>query len=151
MALHQDFKDLLAVFAQEQVRYLLIGGYAVAFHSRPRFTKDIDLWLDPSSDNVERAAVALQLFGAPADVVETWRNAAADEIVFLGRPPVRVDLLRQVSGVDFAHAFARRDRAEWDGTPVSVIGIDDLIASKRAAGRPQDLLDVQALERARAT
>jgi hypothetical protein len=148
MALHQDFKDLLEAFATERVRYLLIGGYAVAFHSRPRFTKDIDLWIDPVPDNVECTARALEQFGAPPDVVQAWRSAGADEIVYLGRPPVRIDLLRAVSGADFAEAYARRATGEWDSVSVSVIGLDDLIAAKRAAGRPQDLLDIKMLERA---
>jgi hypothetical protein len=149
MALHQDFKDLLEAFAAERVRYLLIGGYAVAFHSRPRFTKDIDLWIDPSADNVVSATSALQIFGAPSEVIEAWRTAGAEDIVYFGRPPVRIDLLRQVPGVEFSQAYARRDTAEWDGIPVSVIGFDDLVANKRAAGRPQDLLDIKLLERTR--
>ena len=149
MALHQDFKDLLEVFARENVRYLLVGGYAVAFHSVPRFTKDIDLWIDPAPENVESAARALEAFGAPADVVTAWRDAAPDEIVYFGHPPFRVDLLRSVAGGDFAGAFARRETEKWEDAPVHVIGRDDLIAIKRAAGRPQDLLDVKALERSR--
>lgn len=150
MALHQDFKDLLEVFAREGVRYLLVGGYAVAFHSVPRFTKDIDLWIDPSPTNVEAAARALELFGAPPDIVSAWRGGAPDEIVYFGRPPFRVDLLRSLPGGDFASAFARRATGEWKEASVQVIGKDDLIAIKRAAGRPQDLLDVRALERTRA-
>jgi len=149
MALHQDFKDLLEVLARERVRYLLVGGYAVAFHSTPRFTRDIDLWIDSSPDNVEATARALELFGAPDEVLSAWRDAAPDEIVYFGRPPFRVDLLRDLPGADFAEAFARREIGEWEGVPVVVIGIDDLIATKEAAGRPHDLLDVKALRRSR--
>jgi hypothetical protein len=149
MALHQDFKDLLEAFAREKVRYLLIGGYAVAFHSRPRFTKDIDLWIGPSPDSIAGTSRALEAFGAPPDVVDAWRTAGDDEIVYLGHPPVRIDLLRALPGIDFSPAYARREAADWDGVPVSVIGFDDLITSKRAAGRPQDLLDIEILERSR--
>lgn len=147
--LHQDFKDLLAAFARASARYLLVGGYAVAFHSRPRFTKDIDIWVDADPANVERVARALEDFGAPPAVVSAARTARADEIVYFGHPPVRVDLLRELPGLRFDDAWPRHVDDVWDGVPVSVIGFDDLLAAKRAAGRAQDLVDVQTLEQDR--
>jgi hypothetical protein len=149
MALHPDFVDLLAAFASASVRYLLVGGYAVAFHGQPRFTKDIDLWLDPDPANIERAALALVAFGAPPGLVETLRTARDDEIVYLGSPPVRVDLFKSLPGVDFARSHARRVEGRWEDVVVSVIGVEDLIAAKRASGRPHDLIDIEILERAR--
>lgn len=146
MNLPPDFKDLLAAFAAEKVDYLLIGGYAVAFHGRPRFTKDIDLWIGPGDENALRAARALTLFGAPPDIIMTLRSLSSGEILFFGVPPARVDILRDVSGVTFPEADARRVEVEWDGVPVRVLALQDLLAAKRAAGREQDLQDVRILE-----
>jgi len=146
MAANQDFRDLLAVFADAKVRYLLVGGYAVAFHSRPRFTKDLDIWLGPEPANVDLAVRALADFGAPHSVLRTLRDAKPDEIVYLGRPPVRIDFFKSLPGVEFAACYGRRVTGEWEGVSVCVIGVPDLIAAKRASGRPQDLLDIESLE-----
>lgn len=148
MNLHPDFKDLLTAFAEEKVEYLLIGGYAVAFHGRPRFTKDIDLWIGPSDDNAQRVARALMSFGAPPHIIEAMRTLGSDEVLFFGRPPSRVDILRNLSTLPFDEANARRIDTEWDGVPVRVVALTDLLASKRAAGREQDLADVRILEQA---
>lgn len=148
MAIPQDFVDLLAEFAQAQVRYMVVGGYAVGVHDVPRFTKDIDLLIDPVADNVARCASALQAFGAPEAVVDAMRRAGPDDVVWLGHPPLRIDLLLWIPGVVFDQAWERRVQTEWSGTPVAVLGLDDLIAAKRAAGRPQDRLDERALRKA---
>jgi predicted nucleotidyltransferase len=142
-----DFKDLLVEFARSGAEVVLVGGYAVAFHGRPRATKDIDLVLEGSPSNLERAAVALERFGAPPVVVEAVRNQAPSDIVYLGQPPLRVDLLRTIDGVDPVGLFARAVASTLDGVPVRVISAPDLIANKRAVGRPQDLMDVEFLER----
>jgi predicted nucleotidyltransferase len=150
MALHPDFRDLLSAFAQEQVRYLLIGGYAVSFHSRPRFTKDIDLWIAGDPDNLARTHAALARFGAPPSVLRALETLGPEEILYMGKPPVRVDILRSIPGVDFEQAYAGRVATDWDGAPVMVMGLEELIIAKQAAGREQDRLDVIALEQARA-
>jgi hypothetical protein len=147
MKLHPDFKDLLSVLASEGVESLVIGGYAVSFHSKPRFTKDIDIFVNPDPANRKRLARSLERFGAPDEIVEGATTAAEDEILWFGVPPTRIDLLFTVSGINFADAHARRQRAEWDGVPVSVISKADLITAKRAAGRPQDLRDVKQLSK----
>jgi predicted nucleotidyltransferase len=145
--MHPDFTDLLAVFADEGVEYLVIGGYAVSHHTRPRFTKDIDLWVRDTPQNLERVARALERFGAPEQVIAGIEGGSAEDIVWFGIPPTRVDILRRIDGVEFEPAYSRRIEARWDDVPVSIIARDDLIASKRAAGRDQDLRDVRALER----
>jgi hypothetical protein len=147
MQMPQDFVDLLAAFAQAQVRYLVVGGYAVGVHDVPRFTKDIDLLIEPTAENVARCAQALQAFGAPAGVVQSMCDAGRDDVVWLGHAPLRIDLLQWIPGVAFAQAWERKTRVEWSGTPVWVIGLDDLIAAKVAAGRPQDKVDAQALRK----
>jgi predicted nucleotidyltransferase len=144
-----DFRELLEEFASSKVDAVVIGGFAVAFHGRPRATKDIDLLLDGSPSNLVAASRALARFGAPANVVQAVRAMQPTEVVFLGQPPLRIDLLRSIEGVSTAEVFARAVQADLDGLAVRVIALDDLIANKRAAGGPQDLEDVRFLERAR--
>lgn len=150
MDLAPDFKDLLEEFARGKVDFVIVGGYAVAFHGHPRATKDIDLVLEGSVENLGRAADALARFGATATVVDAVRALRPSEIAFMGQPPLRTDFLRRIDGVTEADLFAHAVAAVLDGIPVKVIAIDDLLANKRAAARPQDLVDAQFLERIRA-
>jgi hypothetical protein len=151
MKLPSDFRELLEEFARERVEHVVIGGYAFAYHVEPRATKDLDVFLEGSGENRERAARALARYGAPQNVVEATRNLAESEIVYLGRPPLRVDLLRAIDGVTAADVLRNAVATTWDGTPIRVIALGDLIANKRAAGRPQDLADLVKLERVRGT
>jgi len=125
------------------------AGYAVGYHDRPRTTKDLDILLDSSAENIQRVSAAVTRFGAPTSVVSDVISASSDEIVWMGNPPLRVDFLKTAPAVDFAEAWSRRVMDDWSGTQVQVIGLDDLIEAKRAAGRPQDLVDLRNLERAR--
>jgi hypothetical protein len=143
-----DFADLLAAFGGADVRYLVIGGYAVGYHDRPRTTKDLDLLLDPDPDNIARACRALLEFGAHPDVVNHLEAAVEDEVVWIGHPPLRVDFLKDAPGVDFAAAWTRRVVSTWGGVTVNVMARSDLIRSKRASGREQDLIDARNLEQA---
>jgi predicted nucleotidyltransferase len=145
-----DFRELLEEFDRDAVEWLLVGGYAVAFHGRPRATKDIDLLLGGGADNLERAARAADRFGAQPDVVAALRAMAPADVVFMGQPPLRVDFLRTLDGVDTEALFARAVVADLDGLRLRVIALDDLIANKRAVGRRQDLDDAEFLERVRA-
>lgn len=150
MDLHPDFKDLLAEFARFEVKYALLGGYAVGYHAKPRATKDLDLLISGLNDNLERVAAALASFGAPAHVVESARTLATNEIVHFGVPPVRVDLLRSADGIDAEVVIARAQLAVVGELTIPVLTLADLIANKRAAGRPQDVADVTLLERVQA-
>jgi predicted nucleotidyltransferase len=143
---HQDFKDLLSGFANEKVSYLLIGGYAVSYYGRPRFTKDLDIWIANESANLEKVYFALAKFGAPRHILDDLAGLAPDEILFMGNPPVRIDFLQQVKGLEYETAYGRRNVVQWQEVPVSLVSLEDLITSKRAAGRPQDLVDAQMLE-----
>ncbi len=142
-----DFVELLAAFDRADVRYLVIGGYAVGYHDRPRTTKDLDLLLDPAPENVRRAGDALRDFGAPPGVVADLEAATGDEIVWFGSPPLRVDFLKHAPGIDFADAWSRRIVDRWHGVPVSIVSRDDLVRAKRTAGREQDLIDARNLDR----
>lgn len=147
MDLHPDLMDLLGAFSSSGVEYLVVGGWAVSVHSEPRFTKDLDVLIGTDPQNLERAAAALALFGAPDAIVEVARKLGPDEFLFFGVPPARVDLLRSIPGVDFDDAFSRRLDVPWGDLVVHVIGKDDLMRAKRAAGRDKDLRDLRALER----
>jgi hypothetical protein len=149
MDLPPDLLDLLTEFASSGVEYLVVGGWAVGVHAEPRYTKDLDLFVGPSAENLSKVTSALERYGAPAALVEQVRTMKPDEFVFFGVPPSRVDLLRDIPGVDFAGAWARRVNVVWRGIDVHVIGFDDLVAAKRAAGRAKDRDDLRMLERFR--
>jgi hypothetical protein len=149
MDLQPDLIDLLSEFRSSGVEYLIVGGWAVGIHAEPRYTKDLDILVGSSPDNLLRVVTALERYGAPPALIESVRTMTSEEFVFFGVPPARIDLLRAVPGVDFAAAWPRRRTLEWNGVEVHVIGFDDLCASKRAAGRPKDLRDVRLLERFR--
>jgi Nucleotidyl transferase of unknown function (DUF2204) len=149
MQLPPDLAAMLSELAAERVRYLIIGGHAVGLHARPRSTKDLDLWLDAARPNVARACEALRRFGVPSSIIDDLRAASPDEIVWMGRVPARVDFLFTIPGVSFSTAWARRVELTVGGIPLHVIGREDLLANKRATGRPQDLRDARAIERVR--
>jgi len=149
MDLHPDFRDLLAEFARSGVRYALIGGYAVAHHAKPRATKDLDLLVSARGDNRERVAAALDAFGAPRSVVEAAANQGPTDVVYMGVEPVRIDILRTADGVDAEAVIERAQKVMLGDLEISVIAMDDLIANKKAAARPQDLADADLLERMR--
>ncbi|MBM4342154.1 MAG: nucleotidyltransferase [Deltaproteobacteria bacterium] len=147
MKIPRDFADLLEAFAAQGVQYLVVGGYAVGAHDVPRFTKDIDLLIDATPENRDRCTLALQEFGAPDAVVAAMRDAGPDDVVWLGQPPLRIDLLQSIPGIDFAQAWPRRLTLDLEGLSIEVIGLQDLIAAKQAAARPQDRRDARALRR----
>jgi len=146
MESHSHFKDLLVVFARHKVRFLVVGGYAVMLYTEPRWTKDLDLWVDTAGDNAERVFAALCEFGAPLAgcTVEDFRK---EGMVFqMGSPPLRVDILMSLSGVSFDEAWVNRREAELFGVTVGFIGRGDLVRNKRTVGRHIDLHDAESLE-----
>jgi 2,4-dienoyl-CoA reductase-like NADH-dependent reductase (Old Yellow Enzyme family) len=145
MDIPQDLIELFSEFAAGGVRYLIVGGHAVAAHGRPRSTKDVDIWLDATADNIERTCTALARFGVPSEIVAALRDAGKEDIVWLGRPPLRIDLLQSLPALEFEQAWPRRLVVELAGVSVAVLGKEDLIANKLAVGRPQDRRDVRAL------
>ncbi len=148
MPVNPDFRDLFAALNGTGAEYLLVGGYALAVHAAPRFTKDLDVWVNPTRENAPRVLAALKAFGAPLGEL-TEADLAAPGIVFqMGLPPNRIDLLTSIDGVEFSEAWPSRLTTDYGGQPLPVIGKAQLIANKRASGRPQDLLDADVLERA---
>jgi hypothetical protein len=121
------------------------GGFALAHYGRPRYTKDLDLWVDPAGDNPERLFRALANFGAALDGLEPDDFRDPDCVFQIGVEPLRIGILTDISGVAFDSAWNRRIAATYVEVPVYVVSVDDLIANKRASGRPRDLRDVEAL------
>ena len=148
MFINSDFSDLLNLFKAKQVKYMVIGGYAVIQYTEPRFTKDLDLWISTHPENAEAVFDALKEFGAPLEGMSP--NDFSEEGYFyqMGMPPVRVDILMGIPGVRFDEAWERRKEIQFDDVTVAMISKQDLIAAKRAAGRPQDLIDADSLEQA---
>jgi hypothetical protein len=140
--MNSDFKDLLSIFNAHEVRYLVVGGYAVMKYTEPRFTKDLDVWIEASSENAAAVFAALREFGAPLANLSPEDFSNEGSVYQMGSPPVRVDVLTSVKGVRFADAWASREPADFGGISSHVISRQHLIVNKRALGRPQDLLDV---------
>ena len=141
--MHQDFKELLSAFNAGQVRYLIVGGYAVSFHAQPRATKDLDILIGADAEN---SKAALAKFGAPIEGLSAKDFAEPDNFFRMGTPPVMVDIMPKISGVEFEEAWRRRvDVRIDDDLSVSFISREDLLVAKLSAGRAQDLIDVDAL------
>lgn len=151
MAANDDYKDLFRLFSQENVEYLLVGAHAVAFYAEPRYTKDLDVLVRPTPDNASRVWTALTRFGAPLTDVTVDQFTVEDMIYQIGVAPNRIDIMMSVAGVDFEAAWPNRTESTYDGVPIHILGREDLIRSKQAAARPQDLLDATRLQDSQGT
>ena len=144
--MHQDFKELLSAFNAGQVRYLIVGGYAVSFHAQPRATKDLDILIGADAENSKAVYAALAKFGAPIEGLSAKDFAQPDNFFRMGTPPVMVDIMPKISGVEFEEAWRRRvDVRIDDDLSVPFISREDLLVAKISSGRAQDLIDVDAL------
>jgi hypothetical protein len=149
--MYQDYKDLLSAFHAHGVRYLIVGGYAVAFHAQPRFTEDIDFFIKADLVNAQATYAALIEFGAALEGIRPEEFADRGSFFRFGRDPRGFDILPDLPGVDFEVAWERRVEGALDaagGLKAFFISKDDLIAAKLASGRPQDLADVSAIQKA---
>jgi hypothetical protein len=147
--MHPDFKELLSEFNVHHVEYLVVGAHALAAHGHVRATKGIDVWVHPTSENAQRVIDSLTAFGAPLHGTTVADLAAPHFVLQIGAPPIRIDVITSITGVTFDEAWPARLNAEFDGMPVGVLSRHHLIQNKRAAGRPQDLADVDFLTRPR--
>ena len=146
-----DFKEFVQLLNLFQVRYLVIGGYAVAYHGHPRYTKDLDIWLDVSKANARRMIAVLSEFGFESLRLTEGDFTVPNQVIQLGHPPLRIDLLVGLASLSFRKCFASRIVADLDGVEVNFIDVTSLILSKRSAGRAQDWADIEQLERRPAT
>ena len=143
--MNPDFVDLLRAFAEREVRYLVVGAYALAHHGRPRATGDLDVWVDPTPSNASRLMSALVAFGAPLGEV-TEADFASPGVVFqMGVPPGRIDILTELTGLTFEDAWPGREAGRFGELTVDFLGRDAFIRNKRATGRTRDLGDIEGL------
>ncbi len=145
MQLDPDFKEFVESFIANDVRFLIVGGYAVAAHGLPRYTGDLDAWIWVSPENAERVLHSLEAFGFSGLGLTEDDFVQPDSVIQLGYPPYRIDILTSIEGVEFDDAWSHRVIVAIDNLEVPFIGRDDLLANKRAAGRPQDIADVARL------
>ena len=143
--LPQDFKEFLTLLNSEKIEYLIVGAYAVAVHGYPRPTGDLDVWVGVDPQCATKLVKVLETFGFVDPSIRPDLFLTPGRVVRMGVPPVRIEILTEISGVAFAECHARRVNAVLDGIPVPMIARADLIANKRAAGRHKDLNDLQHL------
>lgn len=144
--MNQDFLDLLRAFIAAEVRFLVVGAYALALHGRPRATGDLDVWVEATPENARRLWGALAAFGAPmADIAEA--DFTHPGVTYqIGLPPRRIDVLTELTGLSFTEAWPGRVRGSFGGVEVDFIGRADFVRNKRQIGRPKDLVDIEGLE-----
>ena len=142
--LPNDFSEFLRLLNSNGAEYLLVGGYAVNYYGYSRSTGDLDVWISPLEQNRTKVAKALQQFGFASTTPEMFGQP--DQVVRMGVPPLRLEILTSISGVEFADCYRRREIVDIAGLAVPVIRLDDLIRNKRAAGRLKDLADLEQLE-----
>jgi hypothetical protein len=146
MSVNPDFKDLFSIFNIESVEYLIVGAHAVIFYAEPRYTKDLDIWVNPTHENARRLWQALGSFGAPLDNLNIGDFTNEDLIYQIGVEPNRIDILMGVAGVEFDEAYRKAAQSTYGDVPIKILSKSDLIKSKKSVGRKQDLLDIERLE-----
>ena len=144
--LSKDFKEFIELLNENKVRYLVVGGYAVAFHGHPRYTKDIDVWIELSPDNANKMLDALKKFGFGSLGLKPEDFLESDQIIQLGYPPSRIDILTTLKDLKFEDCYKTKVEVEIQDLHIDFIDIENLKKNKRATGRPQDLADVENLE-----
>jgi len=145
MHLDRDFSEFIECLRDHDVRFLVVSGYAVAAHGHPRYTGDLDIWVQPSVDNAARLLNALAAFGFGSVGLTANDFTAVNQVIQLGYPPLRIDLLTSIDGVEFESCYASRLDVMVDDIAVSFIGLAELRLNKEASGRPQDRADLAAL------
>src|SRR4029077_4409310 len=144
MAENPHYKELLQLLNKFEVEYLIVGGFAVMKYGEPRYTKDLDVWIHNSPENSRRVLEALQKFGAPLEHDGITAETFTGQVVYqIGIAPVRIDILSEITGVDFPDAWKKRVASTFFGVPVHFISLDDLVTNKRALGRSSDLKDLR--------
>lgn len=145
MEIQQDFRDLLALFNSHKVDFLVVGGYALAFHGAPRFTGDIDILINSNPANAQSILDALDDFGFGSLDINVMDFSTPNNVIQLGVPPVRVDLLTSITGVTWDDAHANKVAGTYGDISVYYIGLNEFATNKRATGRTKDLADLEAL------
>ena len=145
MKVQSDFKELLELFNSHKIEYLITGGYALAHHGAPRYTGDIDLYVKSDAENAKRIILALDEFGFGSLDLKEEDFLEEGQIIQLGRPPARIDILTSISGVNWDEAFEGKVEGSCSDVPVNFVGREQFVKNKKATGRVKDLADLEAL------
>ena len=146
MDISSDYRELFKILNKHRVKYLVVGAYAVIFYTEPRYTKDIDIWVEPALKNAEKLYKALGEFGAPLKDISAKDFADKRTIYQIGVAPVRIDIITSISGSTFTEAWKDRRKTKYADVSINIIGVKDLIRAKKKAGRPLDLNDIAQLK-----
>jgi len=146
VVLNQDFKEFIQLLNDNRVRYLVVGGYAVALHGYPRYTRDIDIWVELSEENATHIVEALEQFGFASLGLKESDFLVKEQVIQLGYAPNRIDIITTLSGITFAECYDKRVPVEIDGVKINFIDLDSLRKNKKATGRLQDMADLENLE-----
>lgn len=147
MDVNPDYKDLLKELNARGVRYVVIGTHALIYYTEPRFTKDMDIWIEPTPDNAAKIYEALKAFGAPLQSIHIEDFTNPKNIYQIGISPSRIDIIMGISGVTFPTAWRNKKQVKYGDVRINILSADDLLRNKKASGRPQDLADVSILQK----
>ncbi|MDI6758708.1 MAG: hypothetical protein QMD94_03435 [Candidatus Omnitrophota bacterium] len=147
MRIPLDYKELLKSLNRHKVRYLIVGAYAVMYYTEPRYSKDIDIWIEPVIENARKVCAALKEFGAPLKGIGEEDFTKKGMVYQMGVAPVRVDIIMGIGDLEFAAVWKYRVKASFEDVRVNIIGRGQLIKAKEKAGRPSDLLDIKMLKK----
>ncbi len=144
--LNEDYREMLQILLGNEVRFLVVGAYALGAHGYPRATGDFDIWVEPSSENAQKIFSSLAEFGAPLDDISESTFSEEGIIFQIGVAPRRIDIITNIDGVEFADAYQHKENIYIEGLNIPFLSKNDLIKNKRATGRIQDALDADHLE-----
>jgi len=146
MEVSRDYKDLFKILNRYRVAYIVVGAYAVAYYTEPRFTKDLDIWVNPTASNGQRVYNALKGFGAPLKGMKPDDFTKKEMIYQIGVVPIRVDIMMDLAGIDFGAAWKNRRRSWYGGARINILGLNELKISKKRFGRKEDIFDLERLK-----
>lgn len=142
----QDFREFIELLIKNKAEYLIVGGYAVGIHGHPRYTGDLDIWLNPTPQNAEKILTAVNEFGFSSFKLTKEDFTKPGNVIQLGFPPLRIDLLTEIDGVKFDECFKNRKEVTMEDIKVNFIGYNDLLKNKKESGRPRDIDDINNLK-----
>ena len=149
MKIEKDFREFFALLNEYKVRYLVIGGFAYSYYAEPRYTKDIDIWIDISNNNINQVLTAIRIFWNADSGLKREDLQNPDVIVQLGDAPVRIDIMTSIEGVNFDDAWVNKVQCKFDDILINFISLDELIINKEASSRDRDLIDAKYLKKVR--
>jgi predicted nucleotidyltransferase len=147
MTLDKDFEEFVELLNKYSVDYMIVGGYALAFHGKPRHTGDLDIWINISEDNAQKMVLVINEFGMASLGMEKNDFLQKGGITQIGYPPLRIDILNEIDGITFSEALPNKLIIDIEGLPINYIGLDDLIKNKQVSGRHRDLSDINELNK----